>query len=63
MREMKPDIDEPKKKRKDEDSGELDLPLGELDAIEPEQAEADSNSRTIWMKIRPKTGKIKRLKN
>lgn len=42
MREMKPDIDEPKKKRKDEDSGELDLPLGELDAIEPEQAEADS---------------------
>ena len=42
MREMKPDIDEPKKKRKDGDSGELDLPLGELDAIEPEQAEADS---------------------
>ena len=44
MREMKPDIDEPKKKRKDEDSGELDLPLGELDAIEPEQAEADSTA-------------------
>ena len=42
MREMKPDIDEPKKKRKDGDSGELDLPLGELEAIEPEQAEADS---------------------
>lgn len=34
MREMKPDIDEPKKNRKRRNSGELELPLGELEAEE-----------------------------
>lgn len=51
MREMKPDIDEPKK-RKGRGSGEIDLPLGELEAKEPEQEpdieELDSED-SLWM--------------